>query len=148
MFDITERKSFDDLKLWLSEIKSEIRTKMPKIIVANKSDLVESGQRERAVTEKEVVDFCVENNLIFKETSVITGDNVKESFNEFVQSIYTAKQVYTSGVVATRRSIATTSFTALAFRWRKTNPKRSRAIAPIAQNAADFYLQFGSILEG
>jgi small GTP-binding protein len=45
MFDITERKSFEDLKLWLQEIKNEIRSKMPKIIIANKFDLVESGQR-------------------------------------------------------------------------------------------------------
>lgn len=52
MFDITERKSFEDLRMWLKQIKQEIQDKMPKIIIANKFDLVESGQKARAVSEK------------------------------------------------------------------------------------------------
>lgn len=52
MFDITERKSFEDLKVWLNEIKKEIKDKLPKMIIANKIDLVESGQKKRAVSEK------------------------------------------------------------------------------------------------
>jgi len=50
MFDITERKSFEDLKVWLNEIKKEIKDKLPKMIIANKIDLVESGQKKRAVS--------------------------------------------------------------------------------------------------
>jgi|JI10StandDraft_1071094.scaffolds.fasta_scaffold2452040_1 GTPase SAR1 family protein len=50
MFDITERKSFEDLRMWLKQIKQEIQDKMPKIIIANKLDLVESGQKARAVS--------------------------------------------------------------------------------------------------
>jgi hypothetical protein len=50
---------------------------MPKIIIANKLDLVDSGQKARAVSEKEIVDFCVEHNLSFKETSAKTGHNVR-----------------------------------------------------------------------
>lgn len=95
MFDITDRRSFEDLRLWLNEIKNEIKTHMPKIIIANKCDLVESGQKARAVSEKEVVDFCVEHNLIFKETSAITGLNVKETFSEFVQSTALLSEAYT-----------------------------------------------------
>lgn len=77
MFDITERKSFEDLKMWLAQIKQQIKDKMPKIIIANKLDLVDSGQKARAVSEKEIVDFCVEHNLSFKETSAKTGHNVR-----------------------------------------------------------------------
>ena len=33
-----------------------------------------------------MVDFCVEHNLSFKETSAKTGYNVKETFSEFAQS--------------------------------------------------------------
>lgn len=67
MFDMTESKSFQDLKMWLKEVKTEIKSsKIPKIIIANKYDLVESGQKERAVSEKEVVDFCVEHGLNFR----------------------------------------------------------------------------------
>ena len=46
MFDITERKSFEDLRMWLKQIKQEIQDKMPKIIIANKLDLVESPKRK------------------------------------------------------------------------------------------------------
>ena len=78
MFDLTDRKSFDDLRLWLREVKAEIRSsKMPKIIIANKTDLVETGQKERAVSEKELVDFCVDHGLNFRETSAVTGTNVR-----------------------------------------------------------------------
>lgn len=49
MFDVTEKKSFEDLKMWLKQIKDEIKDKMPKIIIANKIDLVESGQKARAI---------------------------------------------------------------------------------------------------
>lgn len=46
MFDLTDRKSFEDLRLWLKEIKLEVKSsKMPKIIIANKIDLIETGQR-------------------------------------------------------------------------------------------------------
>jgi GTPase SAR1 family protein len=86
MFDMTEAKSFGDLKMWLREIRDEVKnSKLPKIIIANKYDLVESGQKTRAVSEKEVVDFCVEHGLHFRETSAMTGLNVRETFNEFVQ---------------------------------------------------------------
>ena len=51
------------------------------MIIANKLDLVESGQKKRAVQEKELIDFCVEHNLSFKETSAKTGYNVRETFN-------------------------------------------------------------------
>jgi GTPase SAR1 family protein len=46
MFDLTDSKSFQDLKMWLKEIKHEIKkSKIPKIIIANKYDLIESGQK-------------------------------------------------------------------------------------------------------
>lgn len=50
MFDVTERRSFEDLRMWLNEIKDDIKDKMPKIIIANKLDLVESGQKPRVVS--------------------------------------------------------------------------------------------------
>lgn len=51
------------------------------MIIANKQDLVESGEKVRVVSEKEIVDFCVEHNLTYKETSALTGLNVRETFN-------------------------------------------------------------------
>ena len=56
---MTNRKSFEDLRMWLHEIKDQIKDKMPKMIIANKQDLVESGEKVRGVSEKEIIDFCV-----------------------------------------------------------------------------------------
>jgi GTPase SAR1 family protein len=43
MFDLTDRKSFIDLKNWIEELKKVISTRLQKILLANKYDLVESG---------------------------------------------------------------------------------------------------------
>lgn len=53
-------------------------------LVANKIDLVESGEKARAVSESELTDFCVKEGLGFKETSAITGHNVTELFQDLV----------------------------------------------------------------
>ena len=86
------------------------------MIIANKMDLVESGQKKRAVSEKEIIDFCVEQNLSFKETSAKTGYNVRETFNEFAQSMHQGKQTSTIGEtnmvnspIAARSTMATQS---------------------------------------
>ena len=83
--------------MWLKQIKEEIKDRMPKIILANKCDLVDSGQKPRAVSQQEIVDFCVEHNLSFKETSAKTGKNVKQTFNQFIQSSYDWMQIYMIG---------------------------------------------------
>lgn len=81
MFDVTDRKSFTDLKMWMEEIRTVVGNKLIKILLANKNDLAESGEKEKQVTEQEIIDFCLENDLEFKYTSALTGFNVKSSFN-------------------------------------------------------------------
>ena len=57
---------------------------MCKIVVGNKLDLVESGEKERKVSEKDIVDFCLKNSLTYKYASALTGLNVEESFNDLI----------------------------------------------------------------
>jgi GTPase SAR1 family protein len=136
MFDITDRSSFEDLRGWLSEIKKEIKDKLPKIIIANKIDLVESGLKKRAVTEKEMVDFCVEYNLSFKETSAKTGYNVRETFNEFAQSKVPSRQTSTTGRTSTSRKAGVARSTTGTVSPSKRK-RRARATPPPAPSAAD-----------
>ena len=129
--------------MWLSEIKNEIKTsKIPKIIIANKYDLVESGQRERAVSEKELVDFCVEHGLDFRETSAVTGHNVRETFSEFIQCRRASIQRSSTTPLATsRRSRAARNCTLIASPWRGRSPRAQKPNHPTAPNAADFSLK-------
>jgi GTPase SAR1 family protein len=71
---------------WLDSVKNYSDKNISICLVANKIDLVESGERPRAVTETEITDFCVDHGLAFKETSAITGHNVFELFNDMLES--------------------------------------------------------------
>ena len=71
---------------WLKEIEKRSSQKMCKIIIGNKLDLVESGEKERKVSEKDILDFCLRHSLTYKYSSALTGINVVESFHDLVDS--------------------------------------------------------------
>lgn len=52
MFDLTDAQSFYNLEVWLREIDKKSTPRMQKLIIGNKMDLVESGEKERQVSEK------------------------------------------------------------------------------------------------
>ena len=49
IFDLTDSESFTNLEGWLKEIEKKANPKLQKLIIANKIDLVESGEKERQV---------------------------------------------------------------------------------------------------
>lgn len=65
MFDLTDAGSFSSLEHWVRELDRRGDPKLQKVIIANKLDLVESGERERKVSEQEIVDFCMKHSLSF-----------------------------------------------------------------------------------
>jgi Ras-related protein Rab-2A len=50
VFDITERQSFENIVKWLESVKSYGEKNTSISLVANKIDLVESGEKARAVS--------------------------------------------------------------------------------------------------
>lgn len=52
MFDLTDPESFRNLEGWLQEIEKRATAKFCKIVIANKIDMVESGEKPRMVSEK------------------------------------------------------------------------------------------------
>ena len=87
MFDLTDAGSFQSLEHWVRELDRKGDSKLQKIIIANKLDLVESGEKERKVSEKQILDFCMKHSLSFQETSAFTGENIYSSFSDLVESI-------------------------------------------------------------
>eukprot|EP00501_MAST-03F_sp_TOSAG23-6_P001629 GSMAST32.ASY1.ANO1.1696.1 assembled CDS len=83
-YDITNRKSFDELKYWETQIQKECGN--PNIIVGvigTKLDLPEN----RKVSISEARKFTSKrfgDTSLFKETSALTGENISETFSELV----------------------------------------------------------------
>ena len=66
MYDIANKKTFDNINNWVYDIKETNPTITQIIIVGNKSDL----ENKREVGEKEARDFCKKNNFMFFESSI------------------------------------------------------------------------------
>ena len=76
VYDITNRKSFEDVKLWLEDCKSQSPRKILLVLIGNKIDL----EDKREVSFEEGEKFAKENNMMFLETSAKNGDNIENIF--------------------------------------------------------------------
>ena len=83
VYDITDRKSFDNITNWMDNIHEETGDKLPIILVGNKIDL----NKERAVSKNEGEEKAKEFGLKFFETSAKEGNNVQKCFRELVELI-------------------------------------------------------------
>jgi len=85
VYSIDDRKSFEDIDLWLKDIKSNSSPDIKIFIIGNKSDLEES----RVVTKEEAEKFKEDFELdLFKETSAKTGFNTEELFVQAAKLLY------------------------------------------------------------
>jgi len=76
VFDLTNSASFEHLPQWIEEVRANIKTEIPVLLVGNKSDLID----QRAVTIEEINKFIKDFNLYYMETSAKTGDGVGDCF--------------------------------------------------------------------
>ena len=82
VYDITERKSFEECKNYYSEKLNEYSKTIIKIVLlGNKTDLEE----ERKIDSEEGANFAEENNYIFMETSCKDNYNVADAFTSLVE---------------------------------------------------------------
>ncbi|MHA1149246.1 MAG: GTP-binding protein [Promethearchaeota archaeon] len=77
IFDLTNYESFEHLPQWLDEVRANIKTEIPLLLVGNKSDLIE----ERKVSIEEINEFTRDFNLYYMETSAKTGEGVGDCFH-------------------------------------------------------------------
>ncbi len=47
------------------------------MLIANKLDLIESGEKPRMVSESEIIDFCLKHSVAYKYTSAVSGFNIQ-----------------------------------------------------------------------
>ena len=77
VYDICDRKSFDNVNKWINQIKLRAPKTVKVILVGNKCDLEE----ERNVSVEEGKALATENGLFFAEVSAFSGQGVKETFD-------------------------------------------------------------------
>lgn len=74
-FDLTNRKSFNNLPEWIDNIKNEIESKVPILLVGNTEK-----SKEFVVSPTEINSFIRKFNLYYIETSLNTKEGVFDSF--------------------------------------------------------------------
>ena len=82
-FDLTVKKSFEDVDLWFTEIEKNNFEVMPIILVGNKSDLKE----QRAVSSEEAQEYSKRNKMMYIETSALDGSNIENCFLQLIDNI-------------------------------------------------------------
>jgi len=84
LYDTTSRDSFNNMPTWLNDAREQASFQDISIIaVGNKRDLKE----EREVSFLEASRYCQEHDILFHETSALTGENVQEVFHTLAQRI-------------------------------------------------------------
>ena len=87
VFDVTNKESFDNIKMWLNE-PQVVELNSQKILVGNKIDLEE----QRVISKEKMEDLGAKNNnLVSFETSAKTGENVEKVFTKIAELILANK---------------------------------------------------------
>jgi Ras-related protein Rab-1A len=76
VFDLCDKKSFGDIKTWLSEVDRFSTNESVKILVGNKSDLIS----DRQVSKEEAERFAENEGMIYYEASAKNNSKVDTIF--------------------------------------------------------------------
>jgi len=84
VYDIANRKSYEDAKLWLIDVlKANVNPEI--IFIGNKNDL----DHKREVTFDEGLEYAKLNNMLFTEISAKSNTGIKYVFNSLAENILT-----------------------------------------------------------
>ena len=83
IFDVTNVKSYENIKKWINEIKEEISEKVAIVLIGNKIDNVQ----ERKISKEQGDKLASEIGVKFFETSAKTGEGINESVFFLVKKI-------------------------------------------------------------
>ena len=84
VYDITSRKSFNDITNWIEDCVKYSPKTVLMVLIGNKCDLEQS----REVSTEEGQELSDKNGISFYETSAREGTNIKEIFQKTGEEIY------------------------------------------------------------
>ena len=82
---MTKRSTFDNLGLWLKELKANAEPDITIMIVGNKVDLCSKDPSMRKVTHEEGEKLASAQRAMFEETSAVENINVRPAFENLMQ---------------------------------------------------------------
>jgi len=82
-YDVTDRKSFENVRMWMQEIEKYVRGDVSRLLVGNKSDL----SSKRCITHDEGKHLADELGVQFLETSAKDNSNIVETFNSLCRDM-------------------------------------------------------------
>ncbi|UCC18869.1 MAG: GTP-binding protein [Promethearchaeota archaeon] len=85
-FDLTRRSSFQNILNWKNEVEKVIGDGKPSILVGNKIDLAEQGQREVGIGEGEALKEEL-NAITYLETSAKNDTRIEPVFKDLTLAI-------------------------------------------------------------
>ncbi|XP_014799873.1 ras-related protein Rab-8B isoform X1 [Numenius arquata] len=85
VYDITNEKSFDNIKNWIRNIEEHASSDVERMILGNKCDMNEKRQVSKEKGEKLAIDYGIK----FLETSAKSSINVEEAFFTLARDIMT-----------------------------------------------------------
>nr|CAX70484.1 Rab-protein 10 [Schistosoma japonicum] len=83
IYDITNRRTFDNIQTWMKNICDYASEDVEKLVVGNKCDF----DNRRAVSYEEGSEKARLHRIKFLETSAMTGENVNKAFEELTLAI-------------------------------------------------------------
>lgn len=83
VYDITKETTFESMKTWICELKAHADPDIFICIIGNKCDL----ESHREVRNEDAMKFASTNNLLYFETSALTGYNITEVFQEIANRL-------------------------------------------------------------
>uniref|UniRef100_A0A8C4R442 small monomeric GTPase n=1 Tax=Eptatretus burgeri TaxID=7764 RepID=A0A8C4R442_EPTBU len=84
VYDIAKHQTYENVELWLKELRDHADSNIVIMLVGNKSDL----RHLRAVTTEEARTFAEKHDLSFIETSALDSTNVESAFINILTEIY------------------------------------------------------------
>ena len=92
VYDITKRSSFDNISIWLNDLRQLADKECIIALIGNKLDIVQNNEKKREVTKEEAQSFAYLNHLLFYETSAYNDENINDIFEEILQHIYNERR--------------------------------------------------------
>lgn len=83
LYDTTSQDSFKHLPEWLQDAREQASSDIDIVVVGNKMDLKD----QRQVAHKDAVSWAAMNDVLYIETSALTGENVEDVFQILGQHI-------------------------------------------------------------
>ncbi|MFX1558504.1 MAG: GTP-binding protein, partial [Promethearchaeota archaeon] len=85
IFDLTNPKSFESIRKWYEDIKNNLSDSREIVgcIFGNKVDL----ESERKIEKSQAKELARDLNLIYVETSALTGQNVENAFYQLAKAL-------------------------------------------------------------